>query len=71
LIGKRSAQMDLFGVGNVYPVKPDPGGFHGQLATVAERLFADDMLASFTAPRWVFHPRSAEDRRAREKPIQV
>ena len=45
MLGKRSAQRDLFDVGNVFPVALDPVSFHGQLAAAADRLFQDEDFA--------------------------
>jgi hypothetical protein len=47
MLGKRSAQRDLFEVGNVFRLELDPKSFHGQLAAVALRLFNDDDFAAF------------------------
>jgi hypothetical protein len=47
MIGKRSTQMPLFEVGNVFDLKLDPGSFHAQLAKAAPRLFADEDFAAF------------------------
>jgi hypothetical protein len=51
MLGKRSAQHDLFEVGNVFRLELDPRSFHGQLAAVAPRLFSDTDFASFYAER--------------------
>jgi hypothetical protein len=51
MLGKRSAQHDLFEVGNVFRLELDPRSFHGQLAAVAPRLFSDNDFASFYAER--------------------
>ena len=45
MIGKRSAQMPLFEVGNVFDLKLAPGTFHSQLANAAPRLFTDQDFA--------------------------
>jgi hypothetical protein len=47
MLGKRSAQRDLFEVGNVFALELDPHSFHGQLAAVAPRLFQDDDFGAF------------------------
>jgi hypothetical protein len=47
MLGKRSAQRDLFEVGYVFGLALDPRSFHGQLATVAPRLFQDEDFALF------------------------
>jgi hypothetical protein len=47
MLGKRSAQRDLFEVGNVFRLELDPHRFHGQLAAVATRLFSDSDFAAF------------------------
>jgi DDE family transposase/transposase-like protein DUF772 len=47
MLGKRSAQRDLFEVGNVFRLELDPHSFHGQLASVAARLFSDGDFAAF------------------------
>lgn len=46
MLGKRSAQRELFDVGNVFPFAPDPDSFHGQLAAAADRLFKDEDFAA-------------------------
>jgi len=46
MMGKRSAQQDLFDVGNVYPLELDPRSFHAQLAHAALRLFSDEAFAA-------------------------
>ena len=46
MIGKRSAQTDLFDVGNVYNLALDPRSFHAQLACAAPRLFKDEDFES-------------------------
>jgi hypothetical protein len=46
MIGKRSAQMPLFEVGNVFDLKLAPESFHSQLANAAPRLFADQDFAN-------------------------
>jgi Transposase DDE domain/Transposase domain (DUF772) len=51
MLGKRSAQRDLFEVGNVFGLEMDPRSFHGQLAAVAPRLFHDEDFAAFYADR--------------------
>src|SRR5438309_4383293 len=51
MLGKRTAQRDLFDVGNVFPVALDPTSFHGQLAPAADRLFRDEDFAAFSADR--------------------
>jgi hypothetical protein len=51
MLGKRSAQCDLFDVGNVFGLEMDPRSFHGQLAAVAPRLFKDEDFAAFYAER--------------------
>jgi hypothetical protein len=47
MIGKRSSQMPLFDVGNVFDLKLDPKSFQAQLAQAAPRLFKDDDFAAF------------------------
>jgi hypothetical protein len=47
MMGKRSAQRDLFDVGNVYSLELDPRSFHAQLAQAAPRLFNDETFAAF------------------------
>lgn len=47
MIGKRSKQMPLFDVGNVFDVKLQPGSFHAQLAVAAPSLFKDEDFAAF------------------------
>jgi hypothetical protein len=47
MIGKRSHQMPLFEVGNVFDLKLDPASFHAQLAQAAPRLFQDEDFAAF------------------------
>jgi hypothetical protein len=47
MMGKRSAQRDLFDVGNVYSLELDPGSFHAQLAQAAPGLFHDAAFAAF------------------------
>ncbi len=47
MLGKRTAQMPLFEVGNVFDLKLDPGSFHAQLAQAASRLFSDQDFAAF------------------------
>jgi len=49
MLGKRTAQRDLFDVGNVFPIALDPASFHGQLAAAADRLFRDEDFATFYA----------------------
>src|SRR5438094_574434 len=46
MLGKRTAQRDLFDVGNVFPVALDPASFHGQLARAADQLFRDADFAA-------------------------
>ena len=46
MLGKRTAQRDLFDVGNVFPVALDPQSFCGQLARASERLFRDEDFAA-------------------------
>jgi hypothetical protein len=46
MLGKRTAQRDLFDVGNVFPVALDPASFHGQLARTADALFRDEQFAA-------------------------
>jgi hypothetical protein len=46
MLGKRTAQRDLFDVGNVFPVALDPASFHGQLARAADDLFRDEQFAA-------------------------
>jgi hypothetical protein len=46
MLGKRTAQRDLFDVGNVFPVALDPASFHGQLARAADQLFRDEDFAA-------------------------
>ncbi len=46
MIGKRSKQMPLFDVGNVFDVKLQPNSFHAQLAVAAPRLFKDEDFAA-------------------------
>jgi hypothetical protein len=47
MIGKRSSQMPLFDVGNVFDLKLDPKSFQAQLANAAPRLFKDEDFAVF------------------------
>jgi hypothetical protein len=47
MIGKRSTQMPLFDVGNVFALHLAPGSFHAQLAEAAPRLFSDADFATF------------------------
>lgn len=47
MIGKRSAQMPLYDVGNVFAYVLKPGSFHAQLAEAADRLFKDEDFAAF------------------------
>jgi hypothetical protein len=47
MIGKRTNQMPLFEVGNVFDLQLPPGSFHAQLALAAPRLFADEDFAAF------------------------
>lgn len=47
MIGKRSSQMPLFDVGNVFDLKLDPKSFQAQLAHAAPRLFKDEDFAVF------------------------
>ena len=47
MIGKRSNQMPLFDVGNVFDLKLAPKSFHAQLAAAAPRLFKDEDFAAF------------------------
>jgi hypothetical protein len=47
MIGKRSSQMPLFDVGNVFDLQLDPKSFQAQLANAAPRLFVDDDFAAF------------------------
>jgi hypothetical protein len=47
MIGKRSSQMPLFDVGNVFDLKLDPHSFQAQLANAAPRLFKDEDFATF------------------------
>lgn len=47
MIGRRSAQADLFDVGNVYPLELDARSFFGQLAAGAPHLFSDDDFQVF------------------------
>ena len=51
MIGKQTAQMPLFEVGNVFDLKLDPASFHAQLAQAASRLFADQDFAIFYADK--------------------
>ena len=51
MIGRRSDQVPLFDVGNVFDVKLDPASFHGQLALVAPALFKDEAFATFYAEK--------------------
>jgi hypothetical protein len=46
LIGKRSTQVTLFDVGNVFAHAPDPKTFHGQLARISDELFRDEDFAA-------------------------
>ena len=46
MIGKRSAQMPLYDVGNVFDFVLKPGTFHAQLAEAADRLFKDEDFAA-------------------------
>lgn len=47
MVGKRSAQQELFDVGNVYKLELDRKSYYGQLAAVSESLFKDEDFASF------------------------
>jgi len=47
MLGKRSAQTQLFDVGNVYPLSLPKSSFHGQLAEAAPRLFKDEDFLAF------------------------
>jgi hypothetical protein len=47
MIGKRSSQMPLFDVGNVFDLQLDPKSFQAQLANAAPRLFKDEDFAVF------------------------
>ena len=47
MLGKRTTQMPLFEVGNVFALTLDPAGFHAQLALAAPRLFQDQDFAIF------------------------
>ncbi len=47
MIGKRSAQMPLYDVGNVFDFVLKPGTFHAQLSEAADRLFKDEDFSAF------------------------
>ena len=47
MLGKRTTQMPLFEVGNVFALTLDPAGFHAQLALAAPRLFQDQDFGAF------------------------
>ena len=47
MIGKRTPQVPLFEVGNVFDLKLAAASFHAQLAHAAPRLFADQDFADF------------------------
>ena len=45
MLGRQSSQLDIFDVGNVFPLELKPKSFHGQLASVSGDLFSDDEFA--------------------------
>lgn len=47
MLGKRSQQVELFDVGNVYPLALSPKSFYGQLASGAPGLFRDEDFSVF------------------------
>lgn len=47
MIGKRKRQVELFDVGNVYPLQLAPSSFHAQLARASSRLFCDEDFGVF------------------------
>lgn len=47
MLGKRSKVVDLFDVGNVFPLELKPTSFYAQLAKVAPTLFKDEDFATF------------------------
>ena len=49
MISKRSDQLELYDVGNVFDVQLPAGSFRAQRATVTYRLFKDEDFASFTS----------------------
>jgi len=46
MIGKKSAQVELFDVGNVFPLELSPQSFYAQLAKVSDTLFSDEEFAA-------------------------
>ena len=51
MVGKRSRQVELFDVGNVYPLALKPGTFHAQLAAASGHLFRDEDFAGIYAEK--------------------
>ena len=51
MMGKRKPAGTLFDVGNVFPFRPKPDTFHGQLAEAAPRLFQDEAFQDLYDPR--------------------
>ena len=51
MVGKRSRQVELFDVGNVYPLALKPGTFHAQLAVASRHLFRDEDFAGVYAEK--------------------
>lgn len=47
MVGKRTDQLSVFDVGNVFNLKLDPKSFHSQLAKAAPTLFKDEDFAAF------------------------
>lgn len=52
MLGKRSAQSQLFDVGNVYPLSLSASSFHGQLAKAASHLFKDEDFAAIYCDKY-------------------
>jgi hypothetical protein len=52
MLGKRSAQTQLFDVGNVYPLSLPESSFHGQLAKAGPHLFRDEDFLAFYCERY-------------------
>ena len=46
MLGKRKSQVDLFDVGNVWPLDLKPSSFHAQLAKVSATLVSDEDFAA-------------------------
>jgi hypothetical protein len=51
MLGKCSAQAELYDVGNVFPLSMRPSSFHAELAKAAPHLFADEDFAEIYSDR--------------------